>query len=263
MAERPPPRLPPSHEELEGWREVCDSRLATELGVAVLACRRADAAGLAPLDELIGVMQDRLEDFPAYRQADVRFHIVLAETTGSATLVSAMTEAQGAMGALIDHIAHPPEVLASSNAQHRELLAAVRAQDVERATRVVTEHLEATVHVLAGLLPLREVRLRGITEVMSPSRRMILWGVGDQRRPRRARPRRPAGARRARRAAVLRPVRGADARRRARSAPAWCARAGRRTTRAGRPPTSREPPPWWPDFERDFRAYASRPRTRA
>jgi hypothetical protein len=24
-----------------------------------------------------------------------------------------------------------------------------------------------------------------------------------------------------------------------------------------------EPPPWWPDFERDFRAYASRPRTRA
>ena len=24
-----------------------------------------------------------------------------------------------------------------------------------------------------------------------------------------------------------------------------------------------EPPPWWPEFERDFRAYASRPRTRA
>jgi hypothetical protein len=24
-----------------------------------------------------------------------------------------------------------------------------------------------------------------------------------------------------------------------------------------------EPPPWWPEFEREFRAYASRPRTRA
>ena len=91
MAERPPPRLPPSHEELEGWREVCDSRLATELGVAVLACRRADPVRLEPLDELIAVMQERLEDFPAYRHADVRFHIVLAETTGSAALVSAMT----------------------------------------------------------------------------------------------------------------------------------------------------------------------------
>ncbi len=153
VAERPPPRLPPSHEELEGWREVCDSRLATELGVAVLACRRAGEETLAPLEELLGVMQDRLEDFPAYRQADVRFHVGLAETTGSLALVAAMTEAQGAVGALIDHIAHPPEVLASSNQQHRQLLAAVRARDVERAARVVTEHLEGTVHVLAGLLP--------------------------------------------------------------------------------------------------------------
>jgi hypothetical protein len=24
-----------------------------------------------------------------------------------------------------------------------------------------------------------------------------------------------------------------------------------------------DPPPWWPEFERDFRAYASRPHTRA
>ena len=32
----------------------------------------------------------------------------------------------------------------------------------------------------------------------------------------------------------------------------------------GPPPAGEpEPPPWWPDFERDFRAYASRPRTRA
>jgi DNA-binding GntR family transcriptional regulator len=70
-----------------------------------------------------------------------------------------MTEAQGAMGALIDHIAHPPEVLAWSNAQHRELLAAVRGGDAERATRVVTEHLQGTVHVLAGLLPVESADL--------------------------------------------------------------------------------------------------------
>ena len=82
------------------------------------------------------VMQARLEDFPAYRHADVRLHVGLAETTGSLALVSAMTEAQGAVGALIDHIPHPPEVLASSNLQHRQLLAAVRVGDVERAARI-------------------------------------------------------------------------------------------------------------------------------
>lgn len=31
----------------------------------------------------------------------------------------------------------------------------------------------------------------------------------------------------------------------------------------GPPADEPEPPPWWPDFEREFRAYASRPRTRA
>ena len=40
-------------------------------------------------------MDGLLEDFPAFRQADVRFHIGLAETTGSAPLMTSVTEAQG------------------------------------------------------------------------------------------------------------------------------------------------------------------------
>ncbi len=64
-----------------------------------------------------------------------------------------MTEAQGAMTDLIAYIAHPPQVLASSNAQHRRLLAAVRERDAMRAARVMAEHLQGTEHILAGLLP--------------------------------------------------------------------------------------------------------------
>ena len=64
-----------------------------------------------------------------------------------------MTEVQGAMTDLISYIAHPPQVLASSNAQHRRLLAAVRERDAMRAARAMTEHLQGTEHVLAGLLP--------------------------------------------------------------------------------------------------------------
>lgn len=153
VAERPPPAERPSRELIEGWRDVCDVRLATELGVAVLAVERTDPAALAPLDELVAAMAERLEDFPAYRQADVRFHIGLAETTGSSRLVTAMTATQGAMTDLIAHIAHPPEVLAWSNAQHAKLLEAVRDRDAALATKIVTEHLRGTEHVLAGLLP--------------------------------------------------------------------------------------------------------------
>jgi GntR family transcriptional regulator, transcriptional repressor for pyruvate dehydrogenase complex len=148
-----PPADPPSPEMLAQWRETCDQRLAVELGVATLAAERAGPADLDSLDEVAAALELALEDFGVYRQADVRLHVGLAEATGSARLVRAMTEVQGAMTDLIAHIAHPPEVLSSSNAQHRRLLAAVRERDATRAVRAMTEHLQGTEHILAGLLP--------------------------------------------------------------------------------------------------------------
>jgi GntR family transcriptional regulator, transcriptional repressor for pyruvate dehydrogenase complex len=148
-----PPADPPSAQMLSQWRETCDQRLAIELGVAVLAAQRAERADLDPLDEVAMLLEGALEDFAAYRQADIRLHVGLAEATRSDRLVREMTEAQGAMTDLIGYIAHPPTVLASSNAQHRQLLAAVRERDAIRAVRVMAEHVQATEHILAGLLP--------------------------------------------------------------------------------------------------------------
>ena len=153
VAERPPPLGHPSRELLESWREACDERLAVELGVATLAAARADEDALDELVALVAEMDDMVEDFEAYRQADVRFHIGLAETTGSHRLVVRATEAQAAMTDLIAHIAHPPEVLMNANDQHARLLAAIREGDATRATSLMTEHLRGTEHVLAGLLP--------------------------------------------------------------------------------------------------------------
>ena len=94
-----------------------------------------------------------LDDFAAYRRADVRWHIGLAEAAGSPRLIAAMTEAQGAMSDLIAHIAHPPELLAWTNQQHAKLVLAARAGDGDRAMKLMAEHLKGTEHVLAALLP--------------------------------------------------------------------------------------------------------------
>jgi len=153
VAESPPAAPSPSAELLASWRDACDQRLAVELAVAVLAAERADPAALAPLDELVALMDASLRDFPAYRQADVRWHIGLAEAAASQRLLAAMTEAQGVMTDLISYIAHPPELLAWSNQQHARMLAAVRRRDRDRAMRIMVEHLKGTEHVLAGLLP--------------------------------------------------------------------------------------------------------------
>jgi len=148
-----PPAVPPSKRMLAEWRETCDQRLSVELGVTVLACERARPEAIDALQEIVDALEGELDDFPAYRQSDIRLHVGLAESAGSTRLVRAMTEVQGAMTDLIAYIAHPPEVLASSNAQHRRLLAAVRERDAMRAARLMTDHLQGTEHVLAGLLP--------------------------------------------------------------------------------------------------------------
>jgi GntR family transcriptional repressor for pyruvate dehydrogenase complex len=153
VAESPPPAEAPSAALLAGWRDACDLRLAVELGVAVLAAERAEPEALAPLDDCVALMDATLEDFPAYRQADVRWHIGLAEAAGSQRLLAAMTEAQGLMTDLISYIAHPPELLAWTNQQHAKMLVAVRRGDGDRAMRIMAEHLKGTEHVLAGLLP--------------------------------------------------------------------------------------------------------------
>ncbi len=157
VADPQPPAEPPSQELLSAWRDVCDERMAVEVGVSVLAAERADEETLDTLDGLVTAIDGLLKDFPAYRQADVRLHVGLAEATHSPRLVTAMTEVQGAMTGLISLIAHPPQVLASSNAQHRRILAAVRRGDQAAAAREMAEHLRGTEHVLAGLMPLTSV----------------------------------------------------------------------------------------------------------
>jgi DNA-binding FadR family transcriptional regulator len=153
VSERLPPADPPSRELLANWRDACDLRRSVELGVAAIAADRAAPDAVAALDELVAQMEVAVDDFAAYRQADVRFHIGLAEATGSMRLVSAMTEAQSEMTDLIAYIAHPAEVLGHSNDQHARLLAAVRRHDAHTAATLMDEHVLGTEHVLAGLLP--------------------------------------------------------------------------------------------------------------
>jgi GntR family transcriptional repressor for pyruvate dehydrogenase complex len=155
VADPQPPGDLPSEELLAQWQEVCDSRMALEVGVAVLAAQRADRAALDALAALIAEMERQTGEYPTYRLADVHFHVALAECTGSSRLVAAMTATQGEMTDLISHISHPAAVLRASNEQHERLLKALRAHDGPRAARVMSEHVEGTTHILGGLLPSR------------------------------------------------------------------------------------------------------------
>jgi DNA-binding FadR family transcriptional regulator len=153
VAERPPLGQDVAADVLgEGARAVLDYRVAVESGAVLLASERAQAHDLDRLEPLTERM-DAATEFGDYRRADVRFHIGIAEATGSARLVAAMTEVQGQMSDLIARIAHPKQVLTSSNKQHRRLIELLRQRDGAGAVLVARQHIDGTEHILAGLLP--------------------------------------------------------------------------------------------------------------
>jgi DNA-binding FadR family transcriptional regulator len=133
-------------------RAFLDHRLAIETGVAIRAAERAEKTDLDVLAGLADEMDDATE-FEDYRQADLRFHIGLAEAAHSPRLVEEMAEVQRELDEVIELVPHPPEVLERSNDQHRALIVLLRKGDANAASKLIREHVEGTEYFLAGMLP--------------------------------------------------------------------------------------------------------------
>jgi GntR family transcriptional regulator, transcriptional repressor for pyruvate dehydrogenase complex len=134
------------------WRDVLDLRLAIEIGAATLAAARAGEDDLALMRDCVQRMA-AASDFDDYRRADIRFHMAIAEASGVPRLMTLVGEVEAEVSELIAHIAHPPEVLDHSNAEHARMIEALERHDAARAVRVLRRHLDGTEHILAGLFP--------------------------------------------------------------------------------------------------------------
>jgi GntR family transcriptional repressor for pyruvate dehydrogenase complex len=136
----------------EDWHEVLDLRKAIEVGCATLAASLSAEEDVALMRDCVERMAAATE-FDDYRRADVRFHIAIAQATRIPRLVALMTEVQAEVSEVIAHIAHPPEVLDHSNAEHVEMVEAFERHDGATAVDVLCRHLDGTEHILAGLFP--------------------------------------------------------------------------------------------------------------
>ena len=127
--------------------DIVETRVLLESWAAARA--RPDAPELAEaaalLDEMDAVGKDDLavDDFLAL---DVRFHLALADAAGNA-VVSAMMGSlresiQGYAAQLTANLPDWDATASRLRAEHREILAAIRNDDGERAARLVAAHIE-------------------------------------------------------------------------------------------------------------------------
>jgi DNA-binding FadR family transcriptional regulator len=126
-------------------------RRAVELGAAEAAAARALDAGQR---RLLTNRMDAAEQAEAaeYRIADTRYHLALAELSGSARLAEAVAEARLCVNDLLDAIPVPEAGLRHSADQHRRISEAVLGGDPETARAAMAEHLDATAALLRGFV---------------------------------------------------------------------------------------------------------------
>lgn len=126
-------------------------RMAVETGAAhALAERRPTDA---QIERLRRCLRDADTAAPAdYRLLDTRFHLAIAELTGSPLLAAACADARMRLNDLLGAIPVLRRNIEHASAQHSVIVAAILDGDSDAARRAVAEHLDGTGALLRGFL---------------------------------------------------------------------------------------------------------------
>ena len=126
--------------------ELIDARFALEPHLCRLAVLHARQQELDALEALAETMESSIDDVVGFSQADMAFHTLLAESTGNSLLVWMMGQINSVRiqdeWARMRQLTLNRETIIAYNDQHRQILAAIRLREPERAANAMKEHLE-------------------------------------------------------------------------------------------------------------------------
>lgn len=123
-----------------GLDDVHEARLLVEARVAVLAAEAIAPEGLERLETLIDAQEAAINDPVRYLILDREFHTIIYRSCGNAVLSDVATTLYSY---LLDHRRRAvarPGAIARSIADHRDILAALRAQDGDALARAFGVH---------------------------------------------------------------------------------------------------------------------------
>lgn len=133
-----------------------EARSLIEGEIAALATQRSGPGDADRLAELIEQQERVLHDPIAYREADTRFHRLLADLAGNPFL-SRAAESMNVLGLEFRKIAsETPNVIGGSVLDHKRIVAALRAEDPEAARQAMHRHMERVLRSTKKAERLRE-----------------------------------------------------------------------------------------------------------
>jgi GntR family transcriptional regulator, transcriptional repressor for pyruvate dehydrogenase complex len=126
----------------EGSLQLAEVRAILEPGIAALAATRVEASHLATMREAYAVMDSKRDDPEAYIEADLDFHLSLAEAAANPIILSLIDSIVGVLREQrlrIFKVAGGPE---RGQFHHKRILEAIEQRDPVRAYEAMRAHLE-------------------------------------------------------------------------------------------------------------------------
>jgi GntR family transcriptional repressor for pyruvate dehydrogenase complex len=122
-------------------RELIDVRHALEVEAARSAATAATPAALAELEATVAAMAQHGHDFPAFVEADMRFHQLLAAGTGNVTLADLLTTLRSLLRVWVERAVADGEHTSLTLREHTAVLDAVRSRDPVAAAAAMDRHM--------------------------------------------------------------------------------------------------------------------------
>jgi GntR family transcriptional repressor for pyruvate dehydrogenase complex len=130
-------------DERAGLRDLFELRRILECEAAALAAERRSDAHLQEMDAAIAAMSDGLGDGSGDRfiDADLQFHLALAEATGNRLIVHSMHAVRDTLRRALMTVYGIPGSPESAIGEHRAIRAAVASRQATRARKEMASHL--------------------------------------------------------------------------------------------------------------------------
>jgi GntR family transcriptional regulator, transcriptional repressor for pyruvate dehydrogenase complex len=125
----------------EGSANLAELRLVLEPEIAGIAAERIEEQLLTTMREAVAVMDRNLHDPEAYVEADLDFHLAMAEAVGNPLILSLLDSIVGLLReqrSRIFDVAGGPE---RGQFHHKRILAAIEQRDPEAAREAMRAHL--------------------------------------------------------------------------------------------------------------------------
>lgn len=140
-----------------GEDEIEDTTVLRRV-LEVGAAREAAARDLSAEDRaalVLALEECAAADVSDHRRLDSRLHLLIAELSGSPSLVPLVANLRSRVNALLDDIPVLAPNLAHSHAQHEAIVSAILAGRSESAAEAMREHIEGSAALLRGFLSSR------------------------------------------------------------------------------------------------------------